>query len=495
MPGLKRARRFGATAGSSKGLPGSWAVVMGAALALLASVTNCGFPSYDFHPDSASGAGGVDGGARGGGTDSGGTDSGGTDGGASAGAGIPDASGDGGMASQAGEGGGGADGGAAGAACEYPKPVVYPAHCFDQMKADGETGTDCGGGTCSACAGTQTCASNDDCLSGKCGTGKTCTPVFLAEYTSIVGDFLVRSPKFRLVLTYQDPASTTLDAIRVRYYFNHNDVTEPVLGLNSQATLDYGSAQLNIPVDKIHAQVYRSLVGPAAPNNGRKADSYLEISFTSSALVAKDTKLNITQDFWASSSDSLFDQRTHYSFFDGTNANETVIVYRDAKRVWGIEPPWIEFPACAYAGGVNVNGAALTVSGEELGAASEAQLTFTGGGEYADATANAFPATDANTAKLLTTASSLTGTATASWVVPNGRYYAFAWLTSAANSDAGVLAIQDKLCDKFVGSRNNTAAAWSLLGPYPVTISNQTLGLAVASGSVYVAGLKLYRAE
>ena len=452
----------------------------GVCLALLATVNNCGFPEYDFHADNASGAGATNGGAP--------------SGGSGAEAGAPDSHGGGGMVAQGGGDAGGSEAGAAGAGCEYSNPIVYPAHCFDHLLADGETGTDCGGGECSACAGTQTCASNDDCLSGKCSTAKSCVPVFTAQYTSIVGDAFVRSPKFRLVLTYQDPGSTTLDLIRIRYYFNHNGVTEPVLGLNSQATVEAGNAQLSLPADKIHAQVYRTVLGPAAAN-GRKTDSYIEISFSSPTSVLKDTKLDITQDFWASSSEVLFDQNSHYSFFNGTNANETVTVYRDGKRVWGIEPPWVEFPACAYAGGISLNGDAITVSGEDLEGASEAQLTFSGGGAYMNAAAKALPTTDSKTTQLLTTARTLTGAATATWAVPNGDYYAFAWLTSAASSDFGTLTIQDNAADKFVGLQKDSAAAWGLLGPYAIAVSDRTLSLAVASGFVHVAGLKLYRAK
>jgi hypothetical protein len=47
----------------------------------------------------------------------------------------------------------------------------------------------------------------------------------------------------------------------------------------------------------------------------------------------------------------------------------------------------------------------------------------------------------------------------------------------------------------FVGLKKDSAAAWGLLGPYMVTVSNETLGLAVSSGFVHVAGLKLYRVE
>lgn len=385
---------------------------------------------------------------------------------------------------------GGAEAGAAGEGCLYPEPVIYPAHCFDHVLGDGETGLDCGGGECSACAGAQTCVSNDGCLSDKCSSGQ-CQQVFDVQYTSIVTDAFTRAPKFRLVLNYLDSASILLRDIRIRYYFNHDGVSEPVLGLNSQATFDPGNSPQDLG-GGVQPRVYRSLPGPAAPNNGRITDSYLEIAFDSPFTVITGSKLDITQDFVSGSSDSSFEQISHYSFFNGSTANENITIYVAGKRIWGIEPPWLAFPECAYAAGVNVNGDALTVDGEVLDAAADASLTFDGGSDYANSAAKAFPATDVSTTQLLTSARTLTGTATGTWPVPNGKYYVFAWLTSASNKDSGVLTIQGSATDKFVGLQD-PAPAWALLGPYSIVVSDQKLALGVASGFVHVAGLKLYR--
>lgn len=482
-----RARRLKATAGSSKGSPGRWAVLGGVALTLLASLNNCGFPHYEFNTQGSAGR-----------TDGGG----GATSGASGVAGAPDMQGGAGTPANAGrdagaggggDGGGGAGGEAGVAPCVYPEPVIYPAHCFDGTRGDGETGTDCGGGQCTACAGTQTCAVDDDCLSGKCNADKTCLQVLSAEYSNMVTEPFVQGGKFHLTLTYRDSHSTTLDQIRIRYYFNHNGVTEPVLGLNSQVTLYSTNGPMNVPSEKIHTQVYRTALGPEAPNNGRRTDSYIEISFSAATTLLSGYKLDIIQDFSASSSDVLFDQNSHYSFSSGPNSNDTVTVYREGKRLWGIEPPWVEFPECAYAGGVSLNGRGLTVGGDELTAATEAALTFEGGGAYANSAAKAVPATDSGTTELLTTSRTLTGSATATWMVPDGEYYACAWLTAAASSEAGVMTIQGDPVDKFIGWQSGQAAVWSLLGPYEVTVSHGALSLGVASGVVHVSGVKLYR--
>jgi len=455
-------------------------------------VNNCGFPTYGFNASGGAGAGTSNVGGGGvAGSGAGGDTPGVQGGGGTVAQGGGDA-GEGGAAGSGGAGYGGAAG-VGGAACEYPKPVIYPLHCFDHTRGDGETGTDCGGDECSACSGTETCASNADCLSGKCTTNnKTCMQVLSAEYSNIVTDPFVKDGKFHLVLTYHDPVPTTLDLIRIRYYFNHNGVADPVLGLNSQATLLAGSGQLNLTSDQIHAQVYRTVLGPAAPNNNRTTDSYIEISFASSTGLSINNQLDIIQDF-STSGDVSFDQRSHYSFSSGSS-NDTVTVYRAGKRLWGIEPPWLEFPDCAYAGGVSLNGKALTIGGDDLTAASDASLTFTNSSAYANTAAKALPTTDSATTELLTTGQTLTEGSTATWAVPNGKYYACAWLTSAASSN-GLMTIQGAPVDRFVGSQRGQAAVWSLLGPYQVTVSHEALGLGVASGVVNVAGLKLYRAE
>lgn len=49
--------------------------------------------------------------------------------------------------------------------------TVRPAHCFDGIQNDGESGPDCGGGGCGACAG-GSCVGNGDCASGICRVGQ-----------------------------------------------------------------------------------------------------------------------------------------------------------------------------------------------------------------------------------------------------------------------------------------------------------------------------------
>jgi hypothetical protein len=410
MSGRKRVARLGPPR------PKSWAVSAVAAFVLAASVNNCSFPEYDFQPTAAGAAGA-----------SGSTLGGANSGGSSGDAGALDAGRAGGTSPQGGGGSGngsagGGDAGAAGAAgadCVYPKPLNYLAHCFDRSLADGETGIDCGGTDCSPCAGTQACAGNGDCLSGKC-TGGACVPVLSLEYSVIVADAFVRSPKFVLNITYLDPMqSTTLHDLSIRYYFNHQAVTEPVIGLDSQATIDPGNAQMDVSA-KVQALVRRFPMGIASNANGTKTDSYLEIDFTSTATVANGTKLVITQDLVASSSDELFDQPSNYSFLNGSGANEAITVYREGKRVWGVEPPMVTFPDCAFAGGVNLNGEALTVDSEPISAEAEQQVTFDGGSAYANSAAKALPATDASTTTLLSTARTLSSSGSAAWAVPNG---------------------------------------------------------------------------
>jgi hypothetical protein len=105
-----------------------------------------------------------------------------------------------------------------------------------------------------------------------------------------------------------------------------------------------------------------------------------------------------------------------------------------------------------------------------------------------------FPATDADTTTLLASAFILTGSDSATWSVPKGRYWAYAWLTSAAGTDVGTLAIQDNPADKFIGFQPASGAGWAQLGPYAIEVSDGSLGLS-ATGKVNVAGLALYRAQ
>jgi hypothetical protein len=314
-------------------------------------------------------------------------------------------------------------------------------------------------------------------------------PFIGLTYTPIDTNALTRTPKFRLNITYLDSTVMSLRQLTIRYYYNHNDVTEPIIGLDSQATIDPGNMQVDIST-KVLTSVHRFPPGPAA-GNGSITDSYLEIAFNDSTTVTTGTKFVINQDFVGGSSDPLFDQNSHYSFTSVTGANPGIGVYRAGQRLWGVEPPMARFPECAFSSGLNIDGPALTVSGESLQAESEAELTFNGAAPYAS-TLKVLPATDATTSSLLATGRTLNTGESVAWSVPNGKYWAYAWLTSTVASDSGTLSFGTSVADRFFGSVSG-GARWGLLGPYSVTVTGHSLQFTV-DGSVHLAGVKLYEA-
>ncbi|HKO51597.1 MAG TPA: hypothetical protein VJV79_28000 [Polyangiaceae bacterium] len=468
--------------------------VIGAAVfALSASVSNCGFPEYGF-PAGSSGAGGARAIAGG---DSGGSVAGGTNAGAS---GSTGSSGGGGIAggAAAGEAGASGEAGAAGGSgdpCVFPVPITYAAHCFDDSAADGESGVDCGGSECAPCSSNQPCTQAMDCLSQQC-ENQLCVPLIGMTYRPIEIAALTPTPKFTLNFTYLGSAPLQLRELTIRYYYNHNQMSEPIIGFDSQATIDPGNAQMDIS-QNVRTSVHRFPLGPNA-GNGLLTDSYLEIAFDDTTTVIKGTKFVITQDLQGGSPGQRFDQNSHYSFMRATNfvVNEAITVHRGAQTLWGAPPPLALFPECAFALGVNLNGPALSVSGEPLLSESEAGITFNGGAAYSN-TANPLPTTATTTTSLLATGRTLGTADTATWPVPNGKYWAYAWLTSTVGADSGTLMFGTSAADRFFGRLTTSAPAtarWGLIGPYPVDVVDRTLTLTV-DGSVHVAGLKLYEVE
>ena len=462
MSGPNYPRRQPRVRGSSRITFGHWVLSSAFGLVLVAGQSNCGFPNYGY----AALVGGAGAGATSGSSGAdvqGGSSALGGGGSSGSGAGV--------------SGGGGADGGAADAGtggeagapgCVYPAPVTYPAHCFDNAMGGDETGVDCGGADCVPCQ---------------------LNPILKLQYTSIVTDVSTSTPRFRLLLTYVGTGSTPLADIRIRYYFNHNGVTEPVIPLDTQATFDPGNAQMNIE-SKVRWSIHRLPLGPP-DTKGHKTDSYLEIQFTSSASLNAGAKVDLTQDIVAGSTDALFDQTSHYSFSNGVLAsNNAITVYDGEERVLGVEPPLNVLPSCAFAAGVNLGGPSVVIGGQTLEASAD-RTTFLGA-PYSSATPQPLPATDAATTKLLSSAFPLTSTDTAIWTVPNGQYWAYAWLTSAASADTGTLSIQDNPADEFFGVRNGAGAGWALLGPYLIQVSDGSVVLS-ATGKVNVAGLELFR--
>ncbi len=478
MSGPSVTRRLSRLQGLKAVVLGHWLLGACGVLTFALSQSDCGFPSYGFTPTATSGS-----------------------------SGVPPAAGTGGSGAVAGSLGGngdsaGADVGAAGdagasgsASCLYEPYVPYPDHCFDNFTGDDETGLDCGGPVCPPCETKQQCIHDSDCASGTCTPASTtCTQVVALQYMSIVADAFTNGPKFRLLITYMDSKVTALSALRVRYYFNHNGVTEPVIARDTQATLSSAGAVMDIS-DKMNALVHRLAPGLPAQKGGQITDSYVELTFSSEFQLAAGATLDITADIVAGSADVPFQQSSHYSFLNvgGLTPTDGITVFRDSQRVWGLEPPLAVFPDCAFAAGVNLGGPRVTLGAKNDGptlAAADANLTFTGM-LYSSATPKPFPSADANTTQMLSSAFTFTSTDTATWNVPSGKYWLYAWLTSAAAADSGQLSVQDTPLDKFYGLQKTSGAGWAQIGPYAIQVADGTLRMS-ATGKVNVAGLALY---
>jgi hypothetical protein len=359
----------------------------------------------------------------------------------------------------------------------------------------GETGLNCGGSECVPCSGSQACGKNSDCTSNVCTSGKTCTQILSMTYTSIVADAFTRTPKFGLSIKYLDTLSSQLSDLRIRYYFNHNGVAEPVIALDTNATYNPGNSERNIS-GEVGYQIYRYPAGPADAK-GVVTDSYLEITFSSSVTLVTGSILNLlTTDIVAGSADpsAQFQQATHYSFMTAPSpvANNAITIYRGSQLLWGAPPPMNVLPECAFAAGVNLNGPGVTSGAQILQASNAARVSYSGS-TYQNALA-LVPATDSGTTTLLHAGFSL-GTATASWPVPNGKYWVYAWLMSDLSSDSGQLVIQGNPADKFfsVQQQPSGAAGWARTGPYSATVVDGNLRLS-GTGVVNLAGVELFQA-
>jgi hypothetical protein len=460
---------------------GQLGATVGVCFAFVAGASDCGFPTYGF---GTSGAGGSAGGTGASGA-SGASGAGGTAGNAgTSGGGSAGVSGTGGDAGAAG----------AGAPCVYPTPVTAAPHCVDGTANDGETGPDCGGADCVPCSGTEACSKNSDCVSNVCTAAKTCSPVLSMTYMSIVADASTPTPKFSLSIQYLDKTSTPLQGLRIRYYFNHNGVAEPLLA-HTQATYDPGGSQRNLRSDELSYQIFRYPPGPA-DSNGIVTDSFLEITFPSNASLTTNSTLNVTQDIvvpGSSSSGAEFQQALDYSFLNrGSFAvNKSITVYRGDQLVWGVPPPMTLFPDCAFAAGVNLNGSTVTVDGNAIQSSSEASVAYSGA--IYQNTATFVPAADSATTTLLRTGFTLASD-TATWPVANGKYWAYAWLVSDPSLASGQLMIQDNPTDRFIGVQEGTSPSvgWARIGPYAIDVLGGSVKLA-GTGSVDVAGVELFQ--
>lgn len=313
-------------------------------------------------------------------------------------------------------------------------------------------------------------------------------------YISMVTDTFTRTPKFSLSIKYLDSLSTALQDLRIRYYFNHNGVAEPVIAFDTNATYNPGNSERDISSEVIY-QIYRFPAGPADAK-GIVTDSYLEITFSSSLSLVAGSVLNLlTTDIVAGSADASaqFQQATHYSYI-ATNAaiaNNAITIYRGRQLLWGAPPPMNLLPDCAFAAGVDLNGPGVTSGGQILQASNAARVSYSG--STYQSTLALVPATDSGTTALLHSGFAL-GSATARWPVPNGRYWVYAWLMSDISADWGQLVVQGNLADKFFSVQQPSGTAgWARMGPYSADVVDGNLRLS-GTGVIDLAGVELFHA-
>jgi hypothetical protein len=451
----------------------------------------CGFPKYDFLPTSGAGtdsggagfsgssvgmaaAGGA--GAGGVGSGAGGTGTGDTGGGGEAQAGASGA-----LAACTASAGAAGSGGAA----------TLASHCSDGKKDGDETGLDCGGPVCTICFHAEGCQHDSDCISGDCTSATTCQPVFDLQFKTSVVSRNTDTMEFQLQLTYLDTTAIELKDITLRYYFARGDVADPVVPYATQASVN------GVPlVDASSGPQVSWNIVRVLPDDTALADSYLEITSSSSKKLITGDKLELTQSIQnGTAAGRQFDQLTDYSFQNATSyaIENQAAVYRDGKRAWGVPPPYSVPEQCFYAA-VNFAGDAFTsTAGLDFRAGTDPIVQFSGSTYQADATSGLTPAPDADQVPMLDSAIVL-DSESATLSVPNGQYWFYPYVISGNGSNTADLLVQGVSVDTFSAETVAGAPAWARLGPYSVEVTNGKLVLASRGGVVRVAGAELYQA-
>ncbi len=362
--------------------------------------------------------------------------------------------------------------------------VVPPAHCSNSSKDGDETGTDCGGPTCSPCKHTEACHDNTDCVSALCTAPKTCAPLLELDLGTIVDTRATYTLQFKLRLKYLHPVDKTpLKDITLRYYFARGDAAEPIIAYATQAVYN------DMSIDgEVRWSVQRVLVDPKT-----LTDAYLEVTFpTSKKTLLQGDVIDVTQSIQAGNAPNhMFDQLTHYSFKSTTDLgpSERVTVYDAGRLVWGA-PPAYGVPEECFATAVNFGGDTLTGNGQRYLAGSDPSVQFSG--DTVHATGTPFPTPDPGFLPLVQSAV-LLDTLHAVLRVPNGPYWVYPYLISADATNQGDLTLQGVNVVTFGAGTINGLPGWARVGPYRVTVKDGGLDFGSAGGVVRLAGAELYQ--
>jgi hypothetical protein len=451
---------------------------------------SCSFPDFVVATaGSAGGTGGVSAASGGSGESGGGGGGSGAFAGSSSGAeastgGVSGAGGGGtggaGTSGHSGEGGESA--GASGAAGEGGGPDVGPcgpregvAHCSSGQLDGDETDVDCGGASCASCAADEACAGRSDCASGTCTGGKCARTMDLA-YVRQETSTETKTIHLRAQLTYLKPEPRPLRDLKVRYYFSRNAAVEPILATASATLQPGGDASADVtPV------VVRQLRGDGLTN-----DAYLEIGFQGGKILTENQVVEIFAQISSGREGSLFNQLTHHSFDNESGLHETkkLSVHLAEQRVWGRGPNIDDPPSCLFRG-VNLEGPALEVGGEDWLAGGPSPLP-----DYSNRALPLKPKTDQGREDMLR-AGLYVADQRHLHPIPNGTYALSVYVWAADGTQTGTLQVQGRDLDTFRSfAADDGAAPWAALGPYRVTVADEQLSLG-ARGVLRIGGFEL----
>jgi hypothetical protein len=357
--------------------------------------------------------------------------------------------------------------------CGEQRP--HPTHCWNKKQDMDETDVDCGGPRCAQCAAEEACLATRDCSAGTCVNGK-CARLFSLTYMQLMPDEETASFRFKTVLSYAGKEPVLLRDVAVRYYFSRNSVVEPILP-------DGTTLQLPDQGDISPSTVWT--IGRQLRGNGITNDAYLEIGFTGGKILTEGQSLELSASATSGDGKSLFNQKTHYSFDSPSTLHDSkkLTVYYKGDRAWG-DAPVIDDPPTCYRLGVNLDGPAVTVDGNEWLLSPDSVLD-----RYLNDLVVMKPNTDKGHHDMLRAGFFLHGD-TFSYPVENGTYALLAYAWSADGAETGSFKAQGETLDAFHATSFAGGGPWVALGPYRVTVSDGQLKLG-AQGDLRLGGIEL----
>ncbi len=324
---------------------------------------------------------------------------------------------------------------------------------------------------------------SQDCISGEC-TGSVCTPLVQLETQAIVRTSYPYALQFRFRV-HSLATTLPLKSLSIRYYFGLGAVAEPVVPTSTQAVLD-GSMDI---AGSTHWDIVHVL--PASENASTNA--YLEVTFDSSLSIAKGKVLDLTQSIQAANASSMhtFDQGSHYSYIDSDSykPNEHATVYYSGELAWGTPPAYGVASGCFYTA-VHFGGGPLTIEGRQFLGSDDPSIVEQGMPLQVDTTP--FP-TPAPAYLPLLQAVTVLDTEHAKLAVPNGSYWVYPYVVSAGGTNQASLLVQGVVADLFVAGTLDGAPTWAKLGPYSVSVSDETLDFSASGGPIRLAGVEVFQ--